>query len=40
MNANYYNALVVLGLLGLARPASANVIDDWNDKDNYENTLV
>jgi hypothetical protein len=32
MNANYYNALVVLGLLGLAQPASANVIDDWNDK--------
>jgi hypothetical protein len=32
MNANYHNALVALGLLGLAQPASANVIDDWNDK--------
>jgi hypothetical protein len=31
MNANYYSALVVLGLLGMTPPASADVIADWNE---------
>jgi hypothetical protein len=31
MNANYYRALVVLGLLGMTPPASADVIADWNE---------
>ena len=32
MNANYRNALVAVALLGLARPAAADVICDWNAK--------
>ena len=32
MNSNYRNALVAVALLGLARPASADVIGDWNAK--------
>ena len=32
MNANHRNALVAIALLGLAQPASADVISDWNDK--------
>jgi PAP2 superfamily len=32
MSANHRNALVAVALLGLAQPASADVITDWNDK--------
>jgi hypothetical protein len=32
MNANHRNALVAFGLLGLAQPASADAITDWNQK--------
>ena len=32
MNANRRNALVAIALLGVAQPASADVIADWNDK--------
>jgi hypothetical protein len=32
MNAHYRNALVAIALLGLARPAAADVIGDWNAK--------
>ena len=32
MNANHRNALVAIALLGVAQPASADVIADWNDK--------
>ncbi|MGD0723337.1 MAG: vanadium-dependent haloperoxidase [Roseiarcus sp.] len=32
MSANHRNALVAVALLGLAHPASADVITDWNDK--------
>lgn len=32
MNRNYRNALVAITLLGLARPAAADVIGDWNTK--------
>jgi PAP2 superfamily len=32
MNSNYRKALVAVTLLGLARPASADVICDWNAK--------
>jgi hypothetical protein len=32
MNSNYRNALVAVALIGLARPASADVIGDWNAK--------
>ena len=32
MNANHRNALVAIALLGVAHPASADVIADWNDK--------
>jgi PAP2 superfamily len=31
MNANHRNALVAIALLGMAQPASADVIADWND---------
>jgi hypothetical protein len=32
MNANHRNTLVAIALLGMAQPASADVIADWNDK--------
>src|ERR1700730_8473839 len=32
MTVHYRNALVAIALLGLARPASADVICDWNTK--------
>jgi hypothetical protein len=32
MNANHRNALVAIALLGMAQPASADVIADWNEK--------
>ena len=32
MNANHCNALVAIAFLGMAEPASANVIADWNDR--------
>ena len=32
MNANHRNTLVAIALLGLAQPAFADVIADWNDK--------
>src|SRR5580704_6795788 len=31
MNANHRNALVAIAVLGMAQPASADVIADWND---------
>jgi hypothetical protein len=32
MNPNHLNALVAIAVLGLAQPASADVIADWNDQ--------
>ena len=32
MNANHRHALVTIAVLGLAQPASADVITDWNEK--------
>jgi PAP2 superfamily len=32
MNASHRNALIAITLLGMAQPASADVISDWNDK--------
>ena len=32
MNANHRNTLVAIALLGMAQPASADVIADWNQK--------